>query len=48
MRGFKVFFINLIGHKGILHPRRIQQPCCICFLHIHTANLRKKQYLSKF
>ena len=47
MRSLKVLFINLIRHQGILNPRCIQEPCGICFLHIHTTNLRKKTYLSK-
>ena len=47
MRSLKVLFINFIWHKGILNPRSVKKPRGICFLHIHTTNLRKKTYLSK-
>ena len=47
MGRFKVVFVNFIWHKGILNTRCVKKPRGICFLHIHTTNLRKKTYLSK-
>ena len=47
MRRLKMLFIYLIRHQLIGNPGRVQQPRGICFLHIHTTNLRKKTYLSK-